>query len=69
VFGSIDECVDLPQFGSGFLRCGGDCVLDTQGCVGAPPGFCGDGRITDAEQCDGRVFGSIDECVDLPQFG
>jgi len=43
-------------------------LVSTQNCVGAPVGFCGDGRITDAEQCDGFSFGSIDECSDLPQF-
>jgi len=65
-FGLIDECSDLPQFEGGFLRCGGDCVIDTGNCVKIPN--CGDGVLDSGELCDGFEFGAIDECTDFNNF-
>jgi len=47
--GGSSLCVDFDvSFTSGLLACGVSCQIDTQGCVGAPVGFCGDGVINDA---------------------
>jgi len=55
-------------FTSGTLTCSIGCQIDTQSCIGSLPGFCGDGVINDAEQCDMSTFGLIDECIDFTQY-
>jgi len=66
--GGSNRCVDYSgEFISGFLGCVG-CQVNTQDCVGAPVGFCGDGFINIGEECDGVRFGNVDECSDFDDF-
>jgi len=65
-FGAIDECTDFSNFIGGNLGCTVTCGLDLLGCIDVPT--CGNGVIDISEDCDGSLFGSINECTDYPEF-
>jgi len=45
--------------------CSSSCQLSTEGCGGVSGGSCGDGFINIGEECDGDLFGVVDECSDF----
>lgn len=58
----LDDCQSLPGFVSGSLSCDSDCKLVTAACV---PIVCGDGIISDGEECDPIAGAPIESCETL----
>jgi len=61
--GGNDCTTILMGFGGGTLACGASCTFDVSGCT-ATPGFCGNGVIDGAEDCDEGDLGGA-TCVSL----
>ena len=66
VFGFINECTDYSNFIGGDIDCTSNCLLDLSGCIDVPT--CGNGKIDENEDCDGNLFGAINECTDYKDF-
>jgi len=66
IFGLVDECTDFTDFIGGDLDCTSTCLLDTSGCIDVPT--CGNGVVDVIEDCDGLLFGVIDQCTDYFEF-
>ncbi|MEK7137557.1 MAG: hypothetical protein AAB853_04725, partial [Patescibacteria group bacterium] len=69
-FGPLDgNCAsyDIISFTGGKLSCTNKCEISTASCLGLS-GTCGNSRIDIGEECDGNVFGTIDECNDYSTF-
>jgi hypothetical protein len=65
-FGIISDCRNYTNFIGGNLRCTNSCKLDISGCT--QPLECGNGRLDSGEDCDGTIFGAIDQCTDYTAF-
>jgi hypothetical protein len=60
-----ETCDAVYPGATGTLGCNANCLgFDTSLCV-LPTGACGDGSVTDAEQCESRVAPSVTSCTDL----
>ncbi len=60
---STCEQWDPESFSGGTLSCRSDCTVDTSACN--PIEYCGDGKLADAEECDGTLFSNnITDCAD-----
>jgi hypothetical protein len=61
----VETCDAVFPGATGTLGCNANCLgFETSLCT-LPSGTCGDGDVTDAEQCDGRVGPSVTTCTDL----
>lgn len=59
-WGKINNCTDFG-FTGGVLVCGPDCRFDMSACIGAGS-YCGDGKISQGEDCDGTDWGPVHTC-------
>ncbi|MBI3027319.1 hypothetical protein HYY70_04335, partial [Candidatus Woesearchaeota archaeon] len=62
VYGAIKSCFFFNNFIGGNLSCN-NCEIDKTNCIVQP--FCGDKIIQKGENCDGKLFGVLDSCVDM----